>query len=69
MYLFLLSADMQVPDPDAVAAMLVERLGIFGHPSWRMSNPGAPYVAHFLRVHRSLAISPTIRRIRPSRST
>jgi len=55
----LLSADLMVADPDATASMLVERLGIIGHPRWRQAFPDNPYVAHFLRVHRSLAMAPT----------
>ncbi|MCU1359223.1 MAG: hypothetical protein JWN99_512 [Ilumatobacteraceae bacterium] len=59
----LLSADMMVPDPDATAAMLVDRLGIHGHANWRQAFPNHPYIAHFLRVHKSLAVAPT--RIEP----
>jgi hypothetical protein len=58
-YELLLSADMMVADPDATAAMLVDRLGVHGRPSWRQAFPGHPYIAHFLRAHRSLAVSPT----------
>jgi hypothetical protein len=60
---FLLSADFMVPDPDATAALFVKAFGIKEHPRWRQAFPGHPYVAHFLRVHRSLAVAPT--RIEP----
>ncbi|WP_432198173.1 hypothetical protein [Streptomyces sp. bgisy027] len=63
MFQFLLSADLMVPDPDATAALLVKTLGIKEHPRWRQAFPGHPYVAHFLRVHKSLAVAPT--RIEP----
>jgi hypothetical protein len=59
----LLSADMMVADPDATAAMLVTQLGINAHPNWRQAFPNHPYIAHFLRVHKSLAVAPT--RIEP----
>ncbi len=59
MYDFLLSADLMVPDPDATSEMLVRRLGVLAHPNWRQAFPTHAYVAHFLRVHRSLAVAPT----------
>lgn len=55
----LLSADFMVSDPDQHAKVLVERLGVHGHPHWRQAFDSHGYVAHFLRVHKSLAISPT----------
>jgi hypothetical protein len=63
MYEFLLSADIMVPDPDATASMMVAKLGILEHPNWRQDFPDHAYVAHFLRVHKSLAVAPT--RIEP----
>jgi hypothetical protein len=59
MYELLLSADFMVPDPDALAAAFDERLGVHTHPKWRQAFPNHPYVAHFLRVHKSLAVAPT----------
>ncbi len=55
----LLSADLMVGDPDQHAKLLVERLGVHSHPNWRQGFDTHGYVAHFLRVHKSLAISPT----------
>ncbi|ROO88007.1 hypothetical protein EDD29_5660 [Actinocorallia herbida] len=63
MFQFLLSADFMVPDPDATAALFVKALGVKEHPRWRQAFEDHPYVAHFLRVHRSLAVAPT--RIEP----
>lgn len=63
MFDLLMSADMMVPDPDGMAELLVAKLGIHGHPRWRQAFADHPYIAHFLRVHKSLAISPT--RIEP----
>ena len=63
MFDFLLSADMMVDDADAVAATLVKRVGILEHPNWRQAFDDHPYVAWFLRVHKSLAVAPT--RIEP----
>lgn len=59
MFELLLSADMMVSNPDALADLLHERLGIHKHERWRQAFPGHPYIAHFLRVHKSLAVSPT----------
>ncbi|MCU6453125.1 hypothetical protein LPN01_03430 [Sphingomonas sp. A2-49] len=59
----LLSADMMVPDPDAMTDLLVSKLGIHSHPKWRQAFDNHPYIAHFLRVQKSLAIAPT--RIEP----
>ena len=59
----LLSADMMVPDPDAMTELLVSKLGIHSHPRWRQAFDNHPYIAHFLRVQKSLAIAPT--RIEP----
>lgn len=50
---------MMVPDADATAAALVEKVGLLGHPNWRQAFPAHPYVAHFLRTHKSLAVAPT----------
>lgn len=62
-YEMLLSADMMVPDPDAMTDLLVSKLGIHSHPRWRQAFDNHPYIAHFLRVQKSLAIAPT--RIEP----
>jgi hypothetical protein len=59
MFTMLLSGDMMVADADATAQMLIDRLGLLGHPNWRQAFPGHPYVAHFLRTHKSLAVAPT----------
>ena len=63
MFDLLMSADMMVADPDGMAEILVAKLGIHGHPRWRQAFADHPYIAHFLRVHKSLAIAPT--RIEP----
>lgn len=63
MFEMLLSADMMVPDPDAMTELLVDKLGIHKHPNWRQAFDNHPYIAHFLRVQKSLAIAPT--RIEP----
>ena len=63
MFDLLMSADMMLADPDGMAALLVSKLGIHGHPRWRQAFEDHPYIAHFLRVHKSLAIAPT--RIEP----
>jgi hypothetical protein len=63
MFDFLLTADVMVEDPDALASAFVERLGVLSHPNWRQAFVDHPYVAWFLRVHRSLAVAPT--RIEP----
>lgn len=67
MYRMLLSGDLMVPDPDATAELLSRKLGIHSHPKWRQGFGNHPYVAHFLRVHKSLAIAPT--RIEPQGHT
>ena len=59
MFTMLLSADLMVPDADRMAALLVDKVGLIGHPNWRQAFPGHPYVAHFLRTHKSLAVAPT----------
>jgi hypothetical protein len=59
MFELLLSADMMVSDPDAMAELLVTKLGIYKHPKWRQAFDNHPYIAHFLRVHKSLALAPT----------
>jgi hypothetical protein len=63
MFELLLSADMMVKDPDGMADLLVSKLGIYGHERWRQAFANHPYIAHFLRVHKSLALAPT--RIEP----
>lgn len=63
MFEMLLSGDLMVHDPDDMAARIVSKLGVHGHPNWRQGFGNHPYVAHFLRVHKSLAVSPT--RIEP----
>lgn len=63
MYEMLLSGDLMVHDPDDIAARIVNKLGVHGHPNWRQGFGNHPYIAHFLRVHKSLAVSPT--RIEP----
>jgi hypothetical protein len=63
----LLSGDLMVADPDATAQLLIQRLGLIGHPNWRQAFPNHPYVAHFLRTHKSLAVAPT--RIEPQGHT
>jgi hypothetical protein len=55
----LLSADLMVPDPDGHTALLVKALGIHAHPNWRQALEGHAYIAHFPRVHKSLAVAPT----------
>lgn len=59
MFDLLMTADMMVSDPDGMAALLVEKLGLHGHPNWRQAFDNHPYIAHFLRVHKSLAVAPT----------
>lgn len=59
----LLTADMMVPDPDGMADLLWEKLGVHQHPRWRQAFEEQPYIAHFLRVNKSLAVAPT--RIEP----
>ncbi len=63
MYEMLLSADMMVPDPDGMTELLVTKLGVHSHPRWRQAFDNHPYIAHFLRVQKSLAVAPT--RIEP----
>lgn len=63
MFDLLMSADMMLPDPDGMADLLSVRLGIHQHPRWRQAFDDHPYIAHFLRVNKSLAIAPT--RIEP----
>ncbi|TVT55041.1 MAG: lactoylglutathione lyase [Azoarcus sp. PHD] len=59
MFDLLMSADMMVPDPDGMADLLAEKLGVHKHERWRQAFDNHPYIAHFLRVHKSLAVSPT----------
>jgi hypothetical protein len=56
---FLLSADLMVRDPDAQTELLVKRLGVLGRADWRQAFPTHGTIAHFLRVHKSLAVAPT----------
>lgn len=63
MFELLMSADMMLPDPDGMAELLVSKLGVHSHPKWRQAFADHPYIAHFLRVHKSLAVAPT--RIEP----
>ncbi|NIB44115.1 lactoylglutathione lyase [Pseudomaricurvus alkylphenolicus] len=63
MFDLLMSADMMLEDPDGMAELLSEKLGIYQHKRWRQAFDNHPYIAHFLRVHKSLAVSPT--RIEP----
>jgi hypothetical protein len=55
----LLSGDLMVADADRTAQLLIDKVGLHGHPNWRQAFPGHPYVAHFLRTHKSLAVAPT----------
>jgi hypothetical protein len=48
-----------VPDPDGHTELLVKKLGIHSHPNWRQGFESHAYIAHFLRVHKSLALAPT----------
>src|SRR5215211_334405 len=48
-----------VPDPDGHTKLLVERIGVHAHPNWRQGWDTHSYIAHFLRVHKSLAVAPT----------
>jgi hypothetical protein len=59
MFELLMSADMMMPDPDGMTELLVGKLGIHKHERWRQAFEGHPYIAHFLRVHKSLAVAPT----------
>lgn len=59
MFDLLMTADMMVPDPDGMTELLVNKLGIHKHPNWRQAFDNHPYIAHFLRVHKSLAVAPT----------
>jgi hypothetical protein len=59
MFELLLSADMMLPDPDGMTELLVDKLGIYKHERWRQAFAHHPYIAHFLRVHKSLAVAPT----------
>lgn len=59
MFDLLLSADMMLPDPDGMAELLVNKLGVHSHANWRQAFDNHPYIAHFLRVHKSLAVAPT----------
>lgn len=59
MFELLMSADMMVADPDGMTELLVAKLGIHKHERWRQAFADHPYIAHFLRVHKSLAVAPT----------
>lgn len=63
MFELLMSADMMISDPDGMTDLLVKKLGVNSHPRWRQAFDNHPYIAHFLRVHKSLAVAPT--RIEP----
>ncbi len=63
MLTMLLSGDLMVRDPDRMADLLSKKIGVHTHPNWRQAFEGHPYIAHFLRVHKSLAVAPT--RIEP----
>lgn len=58
-FTMLLSGDLMVSDPDRMAELLITKVGVKGHPNWRQAFPGHPYIAHFLRTHKSLAVAPT----------
>src|SRR5271169_1708344 len=67
MYDFLISADYMVSDPDRQADLFIQKLGVYGHPKWRLGPENQPtggksehpYLSHFLRVNRSMAQAPT----------
>lgn len=59
MFDLLMSADMMLEDPDGMAELLHNKLGVHTHERWRQAFENHPYVAHFLRVHKSLAVAPT----------
>jgi hypothetical protein len=60
MFDLLLSADMMLPDPDGMTEMLVEQTrDLHSIERWRQAFDNHPYIAHFLRVHKSLAVAPT----------
>lgn len=63
MFDLLMSADMMLEDPDGMADLIHEKLGVHKHERWRQAFDNHPYIAHFLRVHKSLAVAPT--RIEP----
>ena len=60
MFKLLVSADCVVPDADAMARQLIDRLGVFGHAKWRHAFDDSGYVAHFLRVNRDRTLAPTV---------
>ena len=45
MFTMLLSGDMMVPDADRMAKLLVEKVGLIGHPNWRQAFPSHPSAA------------------------
>ncbi len=59
MYLYLMTADMMVPDPDGMTDKLHDKLGIHKHKNWRQAFEEHSYIAHFLRVSKQWAIAPT----------
>lgn len=59
MFDLLMSADMMLEDPDGMADLLHTKLGVYKHERWRQAFDNHPYIAHFLRVHKSLAVAPT----------
>lgn len=63
MYDLLLTADLMVDDPDGMAKRLHTALGVHMHENWRQAFENHAYIAHFMRAHKSLAVSPT--RIEP----
>src|SRR3978361_166047 len=59
MFELLMSADMMLDDPDGMTGLLGPNLGVPKHERWRQAFADHPYIAHFLRVHKSLAVAPT----------
>jgi len=56
----LVSADLSVTDPEAVAALLVDKLGLPPwEPNWVHDLPSRGYLAYFLRPHRDRTTAPT----------
>jgi hypothetical protein len=59
-YDMLHSPDFLVADPDSMAAMLIEHVGLpVPDPEWTQEFPGHGYRAIFARVHRSRSFAPT----------
>ncbi len=59
MYMYLMTADMMVPDPDGMTEKLHSKLGIHKHKNWRQAFEEHAYIAHFLRVSKAWAVAPT----------